>query len=129
MAVDLPIKAIHRQIASALDLVVQLTRMANGRRMVTQISEVERMDEESGDLIVNDIFNARDGVSLQPTGYLPTFVHHLVDKNLLDLRFLYSEERTDGPNEGRTIDANSTHRIAANRAGFPPTRNLMPEKN
>lgn len=120
MAVDLPIKAIHRQIASALDLVVQLTRLANGRRMVTQISEVERMDEETGDLIVNDIFNARDGVSLQPTGYLPTFVDHLVDKNLLDLRFLYSEERDNEPIPPQ--------RIVANRAGFPPSRDLLPDK-
>jgi Flp pilus assembly CpaF family ATPase len=93
MAVELPIKAIHRQIASALDLVVQLTRMQDGRRMVTQIAEVERMDEETGNLIVTDIFNARDGVMLRPTGYLPTFVHQLVDKNLLDLRFLYHEDR------------------------------------
>ena len=120
MAVDLPIKAIHRQIASALDLVVQLSRMANGRRMVTQVSEVESMDEETGDLIVNDIFNARDGVSLQPTGYLPTFVDQLVDKNLLDLRFLYSEERA--------LEPSPPKRIAANRAGFPPTRNLVPEQ-
>ena len=52
MAVELPIKAILRQIASALDLVVQLTRMQDGRRMVTQIAEVERMDEETGNLIV-----------------------------------------------------------------------------
>ncbi len=95
MAVELPVTAIHRQIASALDLVVQLSRLPNGHRLVTQISEVERLDEETGDLIVTDIFNARDGVSLQPTGYLPTFVDQLVDKNLLDLRFLYTEERTN----------------------------------
>ncbi|MEM7783365.1 MAG: ATPase, T2SS/T4P/T4SS family, partial [Planctomycetota bacterium] len=57
MAVELPVRAIHRQIGSALDLIVQLTRQDDGRRMVTQISEVERMDEETGDLIVIDIFN------------------------------------------------------------------------
>ena len=117
MAVDLPIKAIHRQVASALDLIVQLSRLSNGRRMVTQISEVERMDEETGDLIVTDIFNARDDVSLQPTGYLPTFVDQLVDKNLLDLRFLYTEEREDVP---------EVRRIVSNR--FPPVnpRDLIP---
>ncbi|MFK7767847.1 MAG: ATPase, T2SS/T4P/T4SS family [Mariniblastus sp.] len=97
MAVELPIKAIHRQVASALDLIVQLSRMPSGHRMVTQISEVERMDEDTGELIVTDIFNARDGRSLQPTGYLPTFVDQLVDKNLLDLRFLYTEERDNIP--------------------------------
>ena len=104
MAVELPVTAIHRQIASALDLVVQLSRLPNGHRLVTQISEVERLDEETGDLIVTDIFNARDGVSLQPTGYLPTFVDQLVDKNLLDLRFLYTEERTNVADLQRIAD-------------------------
>ena len=41
-------------------------------------------------------FNRRDGVSLQPTGYLPSFVDSLVDKKLLELEFLYGawEEQT-----------------------------------
>jgi Flp pilus assembly CpaF family ATPase len=116
MAVELPIRAIHRQVGSALDLVVQLTRMQDGRRMVTQIAEVERMDEDTGDLIVTDIFNARNGVSLEPTGYLPTFVDQLVDKNLLDLRFLY--------NESKQIEAPKPRRIS--RAKTPPTGDLLP---
>jgi len=94
MAVDIPMHAIHRQIASAIDLIVQINRQSDGRRMITQISEVEKMDEETGDLVITDIFNMRNGSILQPTGFLPTFVDQLVDKNLLDLRFLYSEEAT-----------------------------------
>jgi pilus assembly protein CpaF len=123
MAVELPIKAIHRQIASALDLVVQLTRMQDGRRMVTQIAEVERMDEETGNLIVTDIFNARDGIMLRPTGHLPTFVDQLVDKNLLDLRFLYQEDRKShaGPN---VIEAQPP--MARNLTADPPTAELLP---
>lgn len=93
MAVELPIKAIHRQIASALDLVVQLTRLPGGHRMVSQVSEVERIDEETGELVITDIFNMDDGESLQPTGFLPTFVDQLVEKSLLDLRFLYSDQQ------------------------------------
>ena len=118
MAVELPIKAIHRQIASALDLIVQLNRTNDGRRMVTQISEVERMDEETGDLIVTDIFNARNGISLQPTGYLPTFVDQLVDKNLLDLRFLYSEAGADEPEKPA--------RISNKPELLPPSNDLIP---
>jgi Flp pilus assembly CpaF family ATPase/pSer/pThr/pTyr-binding forkhead associated (FHA) protein len=94
MAVELPIKAIHRQIASALDLVVQLTRLPGGHRMVSQVSEVERIDEETGELVITDIFNIQDGKTLQPTGFLPTFVDQLVDKSLLDLRFLYTDHQT-----------------------------------
>ncbi len=126
MAVDLPVTAIHRQIASALDLIVQLSRLPDGRRMVTQIAEVERMDEETGDLIVNDIFNARDGISLQPTGYLPTFVDQLVDKNLLDLRFLYSEERLEPPARG---NPDRLKRIPSNRVDFSTIQKLIPGQN
>lgn len=107
MAVELPIKAIHRQIASAMDLVVQLTRMADGRRMVSQISEVERIDEESGELVITDIFNLRSDNNLHPTGFLPTFVDQLVDKNLLDLRFLYSEEQTIEGTVAKRIELNN----------------------
>lgn len=91
--------------------------------MVTQIAEVERMDEETGNLIVTDIFNARDGVMLRPTGHLPTFVDQLVDKNLLDLRFLYHEDRKShgGVN---VIDAQPP--LARNIAGNPPTAELLP---
>lgn len=94
MAVELPIKAIHRQIASAMDLIVQLARLPGGRRVVSQVSEVERIDEETGELVITDIFNLQDGNLLQPTGFLPTFVDQLVDKSLLDLRFLYSDQPT-----------------------------------
>ena len=40
MAADLPVTSIHRQIASALDLIVHISRLAGRPRAVTQISEV-----------------------------------------------------------------------------------------
>jgi Flp pilus assembly CpaF family ATPase len=91
MATDLPVAAVHRQFASALDLIVQLDRLPNGRRAVTQVSEVARMDDETGELVVIDIFNFRSD-RLQPTGYLPSFIDELVDRNLLDLRFLFADQ-------------------------------------
>lgn len=106
MAVDLPIKAIHRQIASALDLVVQLKRLPTGQRLVSQISEVEGIDEDSGELIITDIFNLRSGTLLQPTGFLPTFVDQLVEKSLLDLRFLYTDEQTLEGSVANQIESN-----------------------
>ncbi len=115
MAVELPIKAIHRQIASALDLVVQIVRLPSGKRMVSQIAEVERMDEETGDLVITDIFNMRGGSQLQPTGFLPTFVDQLVARNLLDLRFLYSDESSK-----ETAESNAPPNGTANAsARFP----------
>ncbi len=51
---DLPLAAIRSQIASALDFVVQLTRMSDGKRRITAISEITAME---GDVItMQDIF-------------------------------------------------------------------------
>jgi len=99
MAVDLPVVSIQRQIASAIDLVVQITRLPGGKRSVTQVSEVAGYDEDRKELIVTDIFNFRDGLSLRPTGYLPTFIEELMDKELLKLEFLYGDEGENGAGE------------------------------
>jgi pilus assembly protein CpaF len=89
MAVDLPVSSIQRQIASAIDVVVQIDRMPGGRRAVSQISEVVGYDPARQDLTVVDIFNHRDGESLRPTGYLPSFIESLIHRDLLRLEFLY----------------------------------------
>ncbi len=93
MAADLPIASIHRQLVAAVDLVVHISRLPGGRRAVTQISEVTRVDPDTNQVVVLDIFNFRNGQSLQPTGYLPSFVESLVNKELLELEFLYGQER------------------------------------
>jgi pilus assembly protein CpaF len=100
MAVDLPVASIQRQIASAIDIVVQITRLPGGRRAVTQVSEVSGYDADRKELIVTDIFNFRDGLHLRPTGYLPTFINELMDKELLKLEFLYGDQgRIDDQSE------------------------------
>jgi pilus assembly protein CpaF len=97
MAADLPVPAIHRQIDSAIDLVVHISRISGGRRAVTQISEMSGVDS-NGRVKIRDIFNLRGaGEELQPTGYMPTFVDQLVAKNLLDPRFLYAKRKADVP--------------------------------
>jgi pilus assembly protein CpaF len=93
MAADLPVAAIHRQIESAIDLVVHISRVAGGRRIVTEIAEIDGVDPENGRVRVRDIFNLRGTTdSLQPTGYLPSFVEELVNKNLLEPKFLYARQ-------------------------------------
>ncbi len=89
MAVDLPVQSIHRQIASWLDVILQITRMPGGKRVVTQVSEVAGYDAERKEMVIHDIFNYRNGESLNPTGYLPTFVDRLIERKLLQLEFLY----------------------------------------
>ncbi len=97
MAADLPVSSIHRQISSALDLIVHISRLPGGARVITQISEVVRYAPEENQIIIIDIFNFRDGVSLRPTGYLPSFIDSLMAKDLLDMEFLYGRpsEPTD----------------------------------
>lgn len=54
---DLPLRAVREQIASAIDLVVHLTRDSKGRRFVTTITEVSGMESDvvtTADLFVRE---------------------------------------------------------------------------
>ncbi|MGB5952927.1 MAG: CpaF family protein [Ornithinimicrobium sp.] len=44
---DLPLRAIREQIASAVDVIVQLTRMRDGSRRVTHVTEVQGMEGQT----------------------------------------------------------------------------------
>jgi pilus assembly protein CpaF len=78
---ELPVKAIRQHVAAALDLIIQLDRLDDGSRHVTQISEVQRME---GDMItLQSLFEfklahvAADRTvvgQLEPTGLRPTFL-------------------------------------------------------
>lgn len=92
-AAALPLQSIHRQIASAIDLVVQLARLENGRRCVTQITEFVDYDERDQRIVIKDIFALGDGgddALLVPTGCLPSFMPKLMNKKLLNLDLFYS---------------------------------------
>src|SRR5689334_15495021 len=78
--VDLPVRAIREQIASAVDLIVHQARLKDGTRRITNITEVQGME---GDVIVmQDVFVfEQTGVvegkiqgRLKPTGIRPKFV-------------------------------------------------------
>jgi len=89
-AVDMPVRAIREQIVTALDVVVHLTRFADGRREVTAVSEIAGLDRDEGDIIVEDIFvrptigteRGKRG-ELMHTGYIPLFAKDLLHKGLL----------------------------------------------
>lgn len=77
---DLPVRAIREQIASAIDLVVHQERMRDGSRKIVNITEVTGME---GDVItMTDIFifeqtGIEDGKvigRLRPTGLVPKFL-------------------------------------------------------
>jgi len=77
---ELPVLAIRKQISSALDLIIYLTRFPDGTRKVTQISEVAGMESEV--ITLTDIFvfqqNGTDPEGrllgqFKPTGLRPMF--------------------------------------------------------
>ena len=77
---DLPLKAIREQVASAVDLIVQQNRLKDGSRKIVNITEVQGME---GDVIVmQDVFvyeqtgvvDGRIQGRLRPTGIRPKFV-------------------------------------------------------
>ncbi|MGH9177717.1 MAG: CpaF family protein [Acidimicrobiales bacterium] len=84
---DLPVRAIREQMSSALDLIVHLTRLRDGTRRVTHVTEVQNME---GDVIIlQDVFlfdwhmgvdeQGRFKGSLKPTGIRPKFSEKLKD--------------------------------------------------
>jgi pilus assembly protein CpaF len=90
MAADLPVVSIHRQVTSAIDLIVHIDRYPGGQRKVTQISELTGIDPDTKRANTTDIYNFRQSTdTLRPTGYLPSFIDSLVEKKLIELDFLY----------------------------------------
>jgi pilus assembly protein CpaF len=80
---DLPHRAIREQIAAAVDVVVQLSRLRDGSRKVVKVSEIQGME---GDVItMSDIFkferagyeNGKVIGNLNPTGLRPRFMEKI----------------------------------------------------
>lgn len=93
--VKLPISSIHRQITSAVDLIVQLSRLRDGSRCVTQVTEVLGVDDATGQVRLRDLFLHRDSpppAMLQATGHLPSFMSELIDRGLVQLQTFYLDE-------------------------------------
>ena len=84
---ELPVRAIREQMASALDLIVHITRLRDGTRRITHVTEVQGME---GDVItLQDLFLFDFGMGvdtdgrfkghLKSTGIRPKFAERLAD--------------------------------------------------
>ena len=78
--VDLPLKVVRQQVSSAIDLIIQQTRLKDGSRKVTAITEVAGMEGET--VVLTDVFKfeqtglGKDGQilgELKATGIRPIF--------------------------------------------------------
>jgi pilus assembly protein CpaF len=87
--ITFPMKALRAQMASAINVVIQITRDEDGRRRVTSLQEINGME---GDLItMSEIFAfERTGVdkegnvlgNLRPTGVVPGFQRRLARRGI-----------------------------------------------
>src|SRR5215207_3296686 len=82
--IELPIKALRQQVASAVDLMIQVNRLQGGPRKVTSITEVLNLEQET--IIMQEIFryrqlgidqNGRAFGQFEATGVRPTFMPRL----------------------------------------------------
>ncbi|MDR6905394.1 pilus assembly protein CpaF [Agromyces sp. 3263] len=84
---DLPLRAIREQIASAIDIIVQISRLRDGTRRVVSITEVQGMEGEMVTMQDAFSFDFAAGVdadgrfrgSAVPTGVRPRFVDKFAD--------------------------------------------------
>lgn len=100
--IDMPMRAIREQIASAIDVIVQQARLRDGSRKVTRISEVIGM--EGDNIVLQDIFNFEESGRDEngkvqgrhvPTGIVPSFIERLRDQGFaVDFEWF---QRSEGP--------------------------------
>ena len=103
---ELPIRAVREQIASAVDIVVQQTRFSCGTRKVTAISEVLGMDYDEGTVLLQDVFTFRpEGYDEnrnvvgyhQALGYVPSFFRKLQERGgEIDARVFDPDQKGEG---------------------------------
>jgi len=84
---DLPLRAIREQVASAIDVIVQISRMRDGSRRITQVTEVQGM--ESDIILLQEAFSFDYSAGVDetgrlrghavPTGVRPRFAERLGD--------------------------------------------------
>ncbi len=121
---DLPAKAIKEQIASAVNLIIQISRLSDGSRKILGITEVVGMQGET--VTMQEIFrfketgydkNRRIMGEFQAMGLIPTFIEKLEQKGVIIPRSIFTNEQKTGspaPKPGAATPA-------VNKAALMPT--------
>jgi pilus assembly protein CpaF len=112
--VELPLRAIREQVSSAFDLLVQITRLVDGSRRISHITEVLRM--ESDVITLQDIFIAKPPTEeaeashgairllspLSCSGLKPNFLDKMAANGvMLQSSFFSKDDDTDTPVVGQ----------------------------
>lgn len=85
---DLPVRAIREQITHAINIVVQQSRMRDGSRRITKISEITGLEGET--IVMQDLYsyeyadpNSRGAIGqLLPTGIMPEFLDRIAQRDV-----------------------------------------------
>lgn len=83
-------KALHYSVASAIELVIQISRLADGSRRIMTISEVRGLDKELNYIVkpiyqMGHLVRTRDGKlagHIEPTGEIPSFMAEIEDNQI-----------------------------------------------
>src|SRR5213083_1350463 len=111
--VELPLRAIREQVSSAFDLLVQITRLVDGSRRISHITEVLRM--ESDVITLQDIFIAKPPTEeaeashgairlLSPmscSGLKPNFLDEMAANGVMLQSSFFTKEDGDAPAVGQ----------------------------
>ncbi len=84
--VGIPLFALRRQVASAIDVIVQAARLPSGRRLITDIAECH-FDEKTENYVITDIFKLdqdQEMPRLMWTGTKPATLEQLRFEGLVD---------------------------------------------
>ena len=76
---DLPVRVIREQLASAIDVIVQLQRLPDGRRVVSELTEVQGLEGDA--VLLQEVFATTHG-QIAPTGLRPRFLDKLHDEGI-----------------------------------------------
>jgi pilus assembly protein CpaF len=85
---DLPVRAIREQVNAAIDVIMHLDRLSDGRRVVTTVTEVQGLEGDT--ILLQDVFkwrhtpatNGKPGGELGATGLRPKFLDRLADHGI-----------------------------------------------
>lgn len=83
-------KALQYSVAAAIDLVIQISRLSDGSRRITEISEVIGLDDDGNYQVqqiyaIRNLVRAPDGKlsgQIEPTGVLPSFMQEIEDNRI-----------------------------------------------
>src|SRR2546421_7670289 len=111
--VELPLRAIREQVSSAFDLLVQITRLVDGSRRISHVTEVLRMESEV--ITLQDVFLAKppdeqtasSGVGvrllspLSCTGLKPNFLDKMAANGVVLQPSFFTKDDTEAPVVGQ----------------------------